>query len=149
MCNFMLRFVYCFFFFFKQKTAYEWRISDWSSDVGSSDLCQRHGGGSAGEAAGDNIAPSRKGEAGGVPDKRRIGEPGTQDALVPEGEIKRKGSARDPDDRDQPPVQPRQRLPRHRRKQQQERGGKRQPPEAGGERPDIGHPDHPGSERKA
>src|SRR3546814_3332912 len=39
----------CFFFFFKQKTAYEMRISDWSSDVCSSDLlCQqllhrRHG----------------------------------------------------------------------------------------------------------
>src|SRR3546814_1227623 len=31
---FMLRFV----FFFKQKTAYEMRISDWSSDVCSSDL---------------------------------------------------------------------------------------------------------------
>src|SRR3546814_1787353 len=32
-------FVYMFcFFFFKQKTAYEMRISDWSSDVCSSDL---------------------------------------------------------------------------------------------------------------
>src|SRR3546814_15287521 len=33
-----------FFFFFKQKTAYEMRISDWSSDVCSSDLilqCRR------------------------------------------------------------------------------------------------------------
>src|SRR3546814_2052663 len=31
-----------FFFFFKQKTAYEMRISDWSSDVCSSDLiCHR------------------------------------------------------------------------------------------------------------
>src|SRR3546814_4019952 len=30
-----------FFFFFKQKTAYEMRISDWSSDVCSSDL--QHG----------------------------------------------------------------------------------------------------------
>src|SRR3546814_2564935 len=29
------------FFFFKQKTAYEMRISDWSSDVCSSDLCDR------------------------------------------------------------------------------------------------------------
>src|SRR3546814_13144532 len=29
-----------FFFFFKQKTAYEMRISDWSSDVCSSDLLQ-------------------------------------------------------------------------------------------------------------
>src|SRR3546814_16364004 len=30
-----------FFFFFKQKTAYEMRISDWSSDVCSSDLNYR------------------------------------------------------------------------------------------------------------
>src|SRR3546814_3488940 len=29
---------FIFFFFFKQKTAYEMRISDWSSDVCSSDL---------------------------------------------------------------------------------------------------------------
>src|SRR3546814_11760140 len=29
---------FCVFFFFKQKTAYEMRISDWSSDVCSSDL---------------------------------------------------------------------------------------------------------------
>src|SRR3546814_3123847 len=32
-----------FFFFFKQKTAYEMRISDWSSDVCSSDLGDRNG----------------------------------------------------------------------------------------------------------
>src|SRR3546814_7933992 len=31
----------CFFFFFKQKTAYEMRISDWMSDVCSSDLEDR------------------------------------------------------------------------------------------------------------
>src|SRR3546814_15614708 len=30
--------LYIVFFFFKQKTAYEMRISDWSSDVCSSDL---------------------------------------------------------------------------------------------------------------
>src|SRR3546814_4061903 len=35
-------FVFRFFFFFKQKTAYDMRISDWSSDVCSSDL--EHGG---------------------------------------------------------------------------------------------------------
>src|SRR3546814_4783054 len=37
-----------FFFFFKQKTAYEMRISDWSSDVCSSDLqaVPAHGDGS-------------------------------------------------------------------------------------------------------
>src|SRR3546814_9104537 len=37
-------YVFClfiFFFFFKQKTAYEMRISDWSSDVCSSDLRER------------------------------------------------------------------------------------------------------------
>src|SRR3546814_2140558 len=35
----VLFFQFCvFFFFFKQKTAYEMRISDWSSDVCSSDL---------------------------------------------------------------------------------------------------------------
>src|SRR3546814_5972983 len=33
-----MSFVYVMFFFFKQKTAYEMRISDWSSDVCSSDL---------------------------------------------------------------------------------------------------------------
>src|SRR3546814_960108 len=32
----------CLFFFFKQKTAYEMRISDWSSDVCSSDLDVEH-----------------------------------------------------------------------------------------------------------
>src|SRR3546814_4755058 len=39
LCNvqFMLLEVFSFFFF-KQKTAYEMRISDWSSDVCSSDL---------------------------------------------------------------------------------------------------------------
>src|SRR3546814_9826828 len=33
----------CVFFFFKLKTAYEMRISDWSSDVCSSDLRSQHG----------------------------------------------------------------------------------------------------------
>src|SRR3546814_9068518 len=32
------------FFFFKQKTAYEMRISDWSSDVCSSDLTSQDAG---------------------------------------------------------------------------------------------------------
>src|SRR3546814_7134090 len=41
MCGFLLVvfvIVIYLFFFFKQKTAYEMRISDWSSDVCSSDL---------------------------------------------------------------------------------------------------------------
>src|SRR3546814_530564 len=40
----LVSFIYSFmysFFFFKQKTAYEMRISDWSSDVCSSDLLER------------------------------------------------------------------------------------------------------------
>src|SRR3546814_8048720 len=43
LCSFVYLFLMCYslvllFFFFKQKTAYEMRISDWSSDVCSSDL---------------------------------------------------------------------------------------------------------------
>src|SRR3546814_3862887 len=34
----VISYFYCVVFFFKQKTAYEMRISDWSSDVCSSDL---------------------------------------------------------------------------------------------------------------
>src|SRR3546814_18066147 len=45
----------CFFFFFKQKTAYEMRISDWSSDVCSSDLMAAESGG--------NVEGSVSGEA--------------------------------------------------------------------------------------
>src|SRR3546814_9196073 len=39
--HFICRVFISFFFFFKQKTAYEMRISDWSSDVCSSDLADR------------------------------------------------------------------------------------------------------------
>src|SRR3546814_7296709 len=43
------------FFFFKQKTAYEMRISDWSSDVCSSDLHDgNHGGRKAYPIRGNN-----------------------------------------------------------------------------------------------
>src|SRR3546814_1043349 len=40
LCTCLSRAMYIcvYFFFFKQKTAYEMRISDWSSDVCSSDL---------------------------------------------------------------------------------------------------------------
>src|SRR3546814_8040631 len=52
----MLVFLYSYlFFFFKQKTAYEMRISDWSSDVCSSDLFVEH---DTGRACG-GIAPAR------------------------------------------------------------------------------------------
>src|SRR3546814_6086278 len=41
------------FFFFKQKTAYEMRTSDWSSDVCSSDLLRRP------QRPGDRAVPDR------------------------------------------------------------------------------------------
>src|SRR3546814_9426702 len=46
---------------FKQKTAYELRISDWSSDVCSSDLQIVHIDGNAHIALGDRIADTRIG----------------------------------------------------------------------------------------
>src|SRR3546814_6646578 len=44
-----MQFVYVLFFFFKQKTAYEMRISDWSSDVCSSDLREHNPGDADGD----------------------------------------------------------------------------------------------------
>src|SRR3546814_4287712 len=38
MCSYIVELLCTVCFFFKQKTAYEMRISDWSSDVCSSDL---------------------------------------------------------------------------------------------------------------
>src|SRR3546814_4038363 len=53
-----------FFFFFKQKTAYEMRISDWSSDVCSSDL--RLGGIALGNILHRPIGQREGGKPGGV-----------------------------------------------------------------------------------
>src|SRR3546814_2049614 len=67
------------FFFFKQKTAYEMRISDWSSDVCSSDLTRFASGPPPhGFAAGGSSAPNHQ-----IPDFAHIfhREP---DALTPE-----------------------------------------------------------------
>src|SRR3546814_11842646 len=50
------------FFFFKQKTAYEMRISDWSSDVCSSDLPA--GAGADVEQVADPLVPQRRQQAG-------------------------------------------------------------------------------------
>src|SRR3546814_3335490 len=61
---------FLFFFFFKQKTAYEMRISDWSSDVCSSDLL-------------DDIAACRQGLPKGQPCLRR---PAAFDDLAPQNE---------------------------------------------------------------
>src|SRR3546814_14966388 len=72
----MLEVVIAFFFFFKQKTAYEMRISDWSSDVCSSDLPHDRadfgafgtGGGEYGADRG--VALPRHGAADGAGDQR-------------------------------------------------------------------------------
>src|SRR3546814_8348881 len=53
-----------FFFFFKQKTAYEMRISDWSSDVCSSDL-----------SGGVDSTAKIKRRRGRSPDLRRLHDP--------------------------------------------------------------------------
>src|SRR3546814_13039697 len=57
------------FFFFKQKTAYEMRISDWSSDVCSSDLVETIFGSLISEARADLVAGGKDDFAGlGVDD---------------------------------------------------------------------------------
>src|SRR3546814_1511680 len=69
--------VYNTMFFFKQKTAYEMRISEWSSDVCSSDLLPRQ-----------PVERGHFGEAGGAPgrpevdDQRLAPEGGKRDRLV-------------------------------------------------------------------
>src|SRR3546814_9041238 len=83
------------FFVFKQKTAYEMRISDWSSDVCSSDLnlllvavahqAERAGGDAVGEAPVDEGVLLAVGD----PDLRRtrLGDGGAE--VLPVGEIGR------------------------------------------------------------
>src|SRR3546814_9697184 len=90
---FSLLYIY-FFFFFKQRTAYELRISDWSSDVCSSDLPQGlllvpdldklappgphgfhvHAKGSCGPGPGDDGKPAAGIAAGGHYDPRHTGK---------------------------------------------------------------------------
>src|SRR3546814_4971953 len=58
-----------YFFFFKQKTAYEMRINDWSSDVCSSDLGHQH----ARQGQGDRGPLARLRAADLVPEPRKSG----------------------------------------------------------------------------
>src|SRR3546814_866212 len=57
------------FFFFKQKTAYEMRISDWSSDVCSSDLPCR--GRAGGDAAGAGTVRQARPDADALAQRRQ------------------------------------------------------------------------------
>src|SRR3546814_19731590 len=52
----------CLFFFFRQRTAYDMRISDWSSDVCSSDLLRLDA---------ERRKPCRVADAGALQDRRR------------------------------------------------------------------------------
>src|SRR3546814_17296978 len=52
----------CLFFFFRQRTAYDMRISDWSSDVCSSDVLRRDA---------ERRKPCRVADAGALQDRRR------------------------------------------------------------------------------
>src|SRR3546814_2796512 len=75
MCAFLLLIcvIYNVFFFFKQKTAYEMRISDWSSGVCSSDLMgmmHRQCEGEMGKNMGDRL---RDLPPGGGQGRRRVG----------------------------------------------------------------------------
>src|SRR3546814_10105711 len=65
------------FFFFKQKTAYEMRISDWSSDVCSSDLRCRSEAGKRGltrSAAASRSATTGRRRCGWRSEERRVGK---------------------------------------------------------------------------
>src|SRR3546814_5062988 len=87
------------FFFFKQKTAYEMRISDWSSDVCSSDLHERLASHPAGApAACQERAPAPRradratsGERVAGPDPRRKARPAVRSHL--DGNAARAGLA--------------------------------------------------------
>src|SRR3546814_5537134 len=61
------RCIFLVFFFFKQKTAYEMRISDWSSDVCSSDLPAGHDLPLPPAAAGLLVRDRREPAPGGAP----------------------------------------------------------------------------------
>src|SRR3546814_9331337 len=66
--------LFMFFFCFKQKTAYEMRISDWSSDVCSSDLRvgELRDGSGADQASGDAFADQTLAARGLGRDDRQV-----------------------------------------------------------------------------
>src|SRR3546814_16412620 len=94
MCLFVVRIVYlvcdCWFvFFFKQKTAYEMRISDWSSDVCSSDLDRADEADGRCEGSGVKLVRERRRAVGDGALSARPVRPG-QRALWPYRQIARR-----------------------------------------------------------
>src|SRR3546814_2486535 len=78
------------FFFFKQKTAYELRISDWSSDVCSSDLVLRIGEGKTIEQRLADVGFAVAVSVLEIEDLRRIGH---HDAFLPNHHAREIGRA--------------------------------------------------------
>src|SRR3546814_10410804 len=73
----------CYYvFFFKQKTAYEMRISDWSSDVCSSDLEARRKPGARGLGHSRGRHPRTPGDAQPCADPAPFGDPGLEPQLI-------------------------------------------------------------------
>src|SRR3546814_4157101 len=70
--SFLLFLCFSLFFFFKQKTAYEMRISDWSSDVCSSDLFSSLRATVASRSAMSRV--TRAARAVGRSEERRVGK---------------------------------------------------------------------------
>src|SRR3546814_16323712 len=66
-------FILVLFFFFKQKTAYEMRISDWSSDVCSSDLAEQPVDDQSHVRGQTHRRPAGRGRTESLPDRPRRG----------------------------------------------------------------------------
>src|SRR3546814_18164948 len=83
-----------YFFFFKQKTAYDMRISDWSSDVCSSDLRNRYAAPTFSTRAISRAMVRSSGMAGPAPPPRRArqGSAASATAASPKRDRKRVGS---------------------------------------------------------
>src|SRR3546814_8107313 len=76
-------------FFFKHKTAYEMRISDWSSDVCSSDLGHAHRGRGGRQAPGRSDHPADLRPAARAADHRPAGAADDPGAGIPEAGVRR------------------------------------------------------------
>src|SRR3546814_1920586 len=84
-------------FFFKQKTAYEMRISDWSSDVCSSDLVLHAGAPLAHEA--QQLDPAHAGGLDVLLDPAGVAAEHAEQQLLLGGEVVEHARVGDPDPR--------------------------------------------------
>src|SRR3546814_6137709 len=78
-CLYLSRGLFSVFFYFNQKTAYEMRISDWSSDVCSSDLrrswsCRSTSNSLRSGSSTERVISTAPMSARGDPEERRVGK---------------------------------------------------------------------------